>query len=99
MERKQNQDSFDALVHFFTLQSEQGLQESRRIRILQSPASLSAFRMDGKRAVASTGVEEAQAVMLADIIRHLAEHGIPEDTIRGAVEIGLRNAKGQADGQ
>lgn len=75
------------------------IENLQRIRILHSPASLTAFRIDGKKAVASTGTEETQAVMLADIVRHLAEHGIPENTVRGAVEIGLRNAREQADGK
>lgn len=75
------------------------LENLKRIRILHSPASLTAFRIDGEKAVVSTGAAETQAVMLADIVKYMGERGIPEHTIRGAVEIGLRNARGQANGR
>lgn len=68
-----------------------------KYRVLQSPASLTAFRLDGEKAVVSSGEIEAVALMYVSITEHMCKRGLTSEQVRKAAEIGIRNAA-ESDG-
>lgn len=66
-------------------------QEDKR-RVLQSPASLTAFRLNGKKEVVSDGTIESIALMYVSITEHLCKRGLTPEQVKKAAEIGIRHA-------